>query len=223
MKAITAPAMLGRGNPLLVGLAVAPQTGSDTQLQGLIDLVVSGDDAARAALIHHAGGRLLRITRRTFRGYPYLRRWEATDDVFQNAMVRLHRSLKDVRVESVRHFFNLAGVQIRREIKDLTRHYFGPEGIASNHHTDRKPADEEGGSLDKAVEPEDLSRWSFFHEQCEKLPEDEREVVTLVYYQGLTQEEAAKVLGLSVRTVKRRWFAARTRLYEELNDDGAIG
>ena len=200
---------------------MATPRSSDTQLQGLIDKALAGDESAKDALLHHACERLLRLTRRAFRGYPYLRRWEATDDVFQNSMVRLHRALKDVRVESVRHFFNLAGVQVRRELTDLTRHYFGQEGQGANHHTDQRPAEERGGSLEKADEPEDLSRWTLFHEQCEQLPDEEKEVVNLVYYQGLTQEEAAKILGLSLRTLKRRWFQARMRLHEVLNEDGA--
>ena len=86
--------------------------GTDTQIQNLIDLSLQGDAGAKEALLQHACDRLLRMTRRTFRNYPYLRRWEATDDVFQNAMVRFHRALREVRVESVRHFFNLAGLQI---------------------------------------------------------------------------------------------------------------
>jgi RNA polymerase sigma factor (sigma-70 family) len=49
---------------------------------------------------------------------------------------------------------------------------------------------------------------------------EDREVMDLVYYQGLTQEEAAQVLGISHRTLKRRWFSARTRLHGALNEDG---
>jgi len=46
-------------------------------------------------------------------------------------------------------------------------------------------------------------------------------VVNLLWYEGLTQEEAGQVLGISLRTVKRRWHAARTRLYEVLHDNGS--
>ena len=207
--------------PPYPGPAMPVSPGTDTQIQNLIDLRLKGDETAKEALLHHAGERLLRLTRRTFRNYPYLRRWEATDDVFQNAMVRLHRALQDVRVESVRHFFNLAGLQIRRELNDLARHYFGPEGYGANHHTDHKAADDAGGSLDKADEPEDLVQWTMFHEHVEKLPEEEREIVNMLFYQGMTQAEASRVLGMPLRTLKRRWFNARTRLHEALNDDGA--
>jgi len=200
---------------------MAVSQGTDTQVQKLIDRDPRTDEAAREGLLHHACDRLLRLTRRSFRKYPHLQRWEATDDVFQNAMVRLHRALKEVRVESARHFFNLAGLQIRRELNDLVRHYLGPEGQGSNHHTDHRPADEAGAALDRADEPEDLEQWALFHSQCENLPADEREVVTLLFYQGLTQEEAARVLGMSLRTLKRRWFSARNRLHKALNEHGA--
>ena len=198
-----------------------PAVGSDTQLQNLIDRGSNGDAAAHDALLNHACDRLLRLTRKMFHGYPNLRRWEQTDDVFQNSMVRLHRATAEVQVESVRHFFNLAAVQVRRELLDLAKHHFGPEGSGANHHTDGQPADDEGGTLHQnAEEPDDLAGWSEFHAQVEKLSEDEQEVVNLVYYEGLTQEEAAKVLGISFRTLKRRWQAAKVKLYEALKSDG---
>jgi len=172
-------------------------------------------------MLHHACDRLLRLTRKMFHGYPNLRRWEQTDDVFQNSLVRLHRALAEVRVESVRHFFNLAAVQVRRELLDLAKHHYGPEGGGANHHTDRIPADDDGGSLhDRAEEPDDLSGWHGFHVLVEKLPEDEQEVVNLLYYEGLTQDEAARVLDISLRTLKRRWQSAKLKLHEELNRDG---
>lgn len=189
-------------------------TGDDTALQGLIDQANAGDPACREALLDHACDRLLRLTRKIFHCSGDLRRWEETADVFQNSMLRLHRALSATKVESVRHFFNLAALQIRRELIDLARHHFGPEGIAHNHHTDLQPADEKGGSIHKtAKEPEDLSDWTEFHERVERLPESEREIVNLLFYEALTQEEAAQVLDVNVRTVKRRWQSARLKLH----------
>jgi len=195
---------------------------SDTQLQLLIDKVLAGNEAARSALLDHACDRLLRLTRKMFHARPDLRRWEQTDDVFQSAMIRLHRALVDVKPESVRHFFNLAAVQIRRTLLDLAKHHLGPHGQGKKHHTDGQPADDEGGSLhDRAEQPEDLEAWSAFHAQVEALPDDEKEVVGLLFYEALTQEEAASVLGVSLRTVKRRWHSARCRLREKLNEPEA--
>jgi RNA polymerase sigma-70 factor (ECF subfamily) len=116
-------------------------------------------------------------------------------------MVRLHRALANVRVESVRHFFNLATVQIRRELLDLAKHYFGPEGHGANHHTDHIPTDDAGGTIyDRAGRPS--------------------EIVNLLFYEGLTHEEASRVLDTSVRTLKRRWASVKLKLHEVLNLDG---
>lgn len=202
-------------------MAAAPKaTGSDTQLQGLLDQSLAGNQAAKEALLHHACDRLLKLTRKMFRGHPGLRRWTQTDDVFQNSLVRLHRALSQVEVRDVRHFFNLATVQIRRELLDLARKTFGPHGIGRNHHTDHQPADATGGSLHRvSEEPEDLERWEAFHQQVEALPNDEREVFGLIYYEGLEQLEAAKVLDVSERTVRNRWTRAKLLLSGELADE----
>ncbi len=192
---------------------------SDTQLQLLIDKVLAGDEAARNALLDHACDRLLRLTRKMFHARQDLRRWTETDDVYQQAIFRLYRALTEVKPESVRHFFNLAAVQIRRTLLDLAKHHLGPHGQATKHHTDGQPADEAGGSLhDRAEQPEDLEGWSAFHAQVEALPDEEKEVVGLLFYEGLTQEEVAQVLGVSLRTVKRRWQSARCRLRQQLNE-----
>lgn len=194
-----------------------PPAGSDAHLTDLVRLVRHGDPTAKDQLLHHACDRLLRLTRKMFRSRPDLARWMQTDDVFQGSLIRLHRALAAVEVTSLQHFFNLAAVQIRRELIDLSRNHFGPHGIAANHHTDHQSPDEQGGSLHDAVnEPDDLAEWSEFHQRVEKLPEDEREVVDLLFYQGMSQEEAADYLQLSLRTVRRRWANARFFLYEGL-------
>jgi DNA-directed RNA polymerase specialized sigma24 family protein len=41
--------------------------------------------------------------------------------------------------------------------------------------------------------------------------------VELRYFGGLTEEETAEVLGVSVRTVKREWSMARAWLFAELS------
>ena len=48
------------------------------------------------------------------------------------------------------------------------------------------------------------------------LEDEDREIFDLLWYQGLTQVEAARILGLSERQVNRRWMAARLRLADAL-------
>jgi RNA polymerase sigma-70 factor (ECF subfamily) len=69
-----------------------------------------------------------------------------------------------------------------------------------------------------AEDPGDLERWTAFHEAVDGLPEEEREVVGLLFYHGLTKEQAAALLDVSERTVQRRWRAAMTRVHPLVKD-----
>ncbi len=199
----------------------ASRTSAETEnrLQPLFEQARQGNRNVREELIHHACDRLLTLAHRMLRCHPGLSRWEQTDDVFQNAMVRLHRALDTAHLVDVRHFINLATLQIRRELIDLGRKHFGPRGMGRNHHTDHHPADDPGGTLAEAsVEPVDLEEWTAFHEAVATLPDAEREVVDLLFYDGVSHDTAADMLGLSVRTVRRRWQEARVRLHKRLTD-----
>jgi len=190
--------------------------GHTTELLKRLDIVGTGDSDARTALIEHACERLRRLTHRMLKGFPRVRRWSETDDVLQNALLRLHRALAEARPQSAREFYGLAATQIRRELLDLAKHFYGPEGFGANHHSDGGTA--AAGRLADPVRPETVEAWTRFHERVETLPEEEREVVALLWYEGLSQPEAAEVLGISHATLKRRWQAARLRLYELLDD-----
>ena len=52
----------------------------------------------------------------------------------------------------------------------------------------------------------------------EALPDDEREAFGLVRIQGMTQAEAAQVLGVSGKTVQRRLNRGLLSLAEQLSD-----
>lgn len=188
-----------------------------TDLDNLLQRLRQGDPAARSEVIDHACERLRRLTRRMLRGYPGVKRWSETDDVLQGALVRLHRSLSQVRPESTRMFLGLAATQIRRELIDLARHHHGPEGHGSHHHTDGGEAAQE--CQDGSGEPVTLCDWTTFHEHIGRLPEAQREVFDLLWYKGLPQPEAAEVLGVSLATLKRRWQAARLALHDVYGDE----
>lgn len=167
-------------------------------------------------LIQQSSSSLIRLTRRMFHRFPAIRRWEQTDDIFQNSMIRLHRALQCCKVESPRHFINLAAVQIRRELIDLVRKYKAESNFAANHHSDSFALQNSFVISEQAEALADLEKWSEFHLLVESLPEEEKDVVDLLWYQELTQEDAAKLLDISVRTVKRRWQSARIKLFETL-------
>jgi len=141
------------------------------------------------------------------------------------ALLRLDRALSDVSVRSSSHFWKLAALQIRRELLDMARRHQGPEGVGANHHTDGagKAADDPGGPLlnqpDGGSEPDSLEDWTRFHAAVEGLPEEEKEVVGLIWYDGLKQKEAADELGVTINVVKKRWMSARLMLARTLSDD----
>jgi RNA polymerase sigma-70 factor (ECF subfamily) len=193
-----------------------------TQIQGWIERMNAGDQAAREALLTHVCGRLRRLTRKVLQDFRRVHNWEETDDVLQNALVRLLRTLEKAKPASVAEFFKLAAREIRRELLDLVRHYYGPQGMGANQvatpDSDSSPrlAAEQSTTTH---EPSRLAMWRELHEQVERLPDEEREVFDLVWYQGLTQAEAAAVLKVAPVTIKRRWLAARLQLQEALHGD----
>jgi RNA polymerase sigma-70 factor (ECF subfamily) len=193
-------------------------------LQIWIDRLHHGDVRARDELIRHACDRLQRLARKMLRGFPGVKRWEDTHDVFQNAVLRLCKALQDAPPASVREFFGLAALQIRRELLDLSRHYYGPQGQGANHasRSERQGTNGQGAVLepsDVTYEPSMLARLTELHRQISYLPAEEREVFDLLWYQELPQAEAAAVLGISVPTIKRRWLSARRRLHKLLQSE----
>ena len=70
------------------------------------------------------------------------------------------------------------------------------------------------------VDPKRIAAWGEFHQAVENLPEAEKEVVDLLWYQGLKQHEAAELIGVDERTIKRRWREAKLKLSEVL--DGSL-
>lgn len=194
-----------------------------TDAENLLDRHRAGDGAARDALIALAEHRFVALARAMLRHAPRVRRWEDTDDLLQSALVRLHQSLADVKPESVAHFDNLAAIQIRRELIDLARHYHGPEGLGAHHHTDAADPDDRLRNIaSESGEPGSLQAWAQFHETVNRLPDDERGIVDLIWYKGLTHAQAAEALGVSTKTIQRRWASARLALSEALADERII-
>jgi DNA-directed RNA polymerase specialized sigma24 family protein len=199
-------------------MAMEGVRGHTTRLDRWLDGLRRGDVEARNEIIELACERLRTLARRMLRGYPGVRRWSETDDVLQGAMMRLHRSLAEVRPETARQFYGLAAAQIRRELIDLARHHNGPEGGGANHHTDGG-GDAVGVEPDGRAGPQGRDDWTAFHEHAGRLPEGQRAVFGLLWYDGLTQPEAAAVLGVSLATLKRRWQEARISLFEAMRGE----
>ncbi len=184
-------------------------------------IVCAGDAAAIEGLLTIAADRLNRLARKMLKDFPGVARWEQTDDVAQNALIRLDRALRAVVPPTARDFFRLAAVQIRRELIDMARHYYGPRGPGAHHSSqaDRVgPAGSErlAAAPDTTYDPTRLAAWAEFHGAVDSLSEDDRELFDLLWYQGVSQAEAATLLEVSERTINSRWLAARVRLNDAL-------
>ena len=194
----------------------AAQSNQSTVIQACLDRLRQGDDSARSALLECAAA-LTRLARSMLKGFPRVHRWEQTDDVLQNALIRLRRALETTSPVSVRSFVNLAAVQVRRELIDLARHYDGPNGPGAHYESQILTNGSRESPMERIAaadtdDPERFEAWIKFHRGVESLSEEDREAFDLLWYQGLTQGEAAEVLGLSEKTVNRHWVAARMRL-----------
>jgi RNA polymerase sigma-70 factor (ECF subfamily) len=157
--------------------------------------------------LHHLCASLLH------RSYPRLTRPPLNlqaDELLGAVVERLLKALREARPATVRQFFSLAAQHMRWELNDLARRL--DEGAFAEELGDR-PVPAPAGS-DSALSPDARLMLDAIGE----LPDDDREAFDLVRIQGLTQPEAAEVLGVSVKTVQRRLNHARLLLADALDD-----
>ncbi|WP_397569702.1 RNA polymerase sigma factor [Schlesneria sp. T3-172] len=184
----------------------------------LVELArLSGDapaDPIIRSLIDSSVSRLHLLCRSLLvRSYPRLTRPPMnlqTEELLSSVVDRLLKAMQEVRPTSVRQFFALANQHMRWELNDLARRL-----------DDRSQA--LGLQDDFVMSPESsVSQLTpnarRMLEAIEVLPEDEREVFSLVRIQGMTHPEVAEILGTSTKTVQRRLNRSLILLYEKLGD-----
>lgn len=192
------------------------------QIDRCLARLTTGDPAARAELLRLAEDRLRDLTSRLLGGFPRVRKhFDDTTGVMNEAYLKLHLSVAEVKPLTAREFLGLASLEVRRVLLDQIRKIIGRgntprPGVAAL----AAPGGEgEGGAAEPGVSEEENSRLGMVMDLLEAvnaLPDEHREVVHLLFYQGLTQVEAAEVMGVSKDTVKRRWAEARVRLSDKL-------
>jgi RNA polymerase sigma factor (sigma-70 family) len=192
-----------------------------TEIQIRLDRLRAGDAAVVDELLTITADRLNRLARKMLKDFPGVARWEQPKDVAQNAVIRLDRALRAVAPPTARDFFRLAAAQLRRELIDMARHYYGPRGPGAHHSSQAGGAGQAGGvplpaTPDTTYDPGRLAAWAEFHRAVESLSDDDRELFDLLWYQGVSQAEAAALLAVSERTINSRWLAARVRLSDAL-------
>jgi RNA polymerase sigma factor (sigma-70 family) len=132
------------------------------------------------------------------------------DELLGAVAERLLKAMREARPRSVRQFFALANQHMRWELNDLARRLDEqPVSVALSEGLVPAPSNSSTG-----LTPDGRRMLQSIGE----LPEDEREAFDLVRVQGMTQTEAAQVLGVSAVTVKRRLNRGLRLLTEQLAD-----
>ncbi|MDQ3801497.1 MAG: sigma-70 family RNA polymerase sigma factor [Acidobacteriota bacterium] len=110
------------------------------------------------------------------------------------------------------HFFGVAAQVMRRILVDYARARNAEKRFGK---LDKLQLDE---NIDKAVEMSaELVALDDALKNLAEVDEELAKLVELRYFGGLTFEETAEVMGLSLSTVKRHWKLARAWLYGQLS------
>ena len=109
------------------------------------------------------------------------------------------------------HFFATASLVMRRILVDYARQRAAEKRPAANLRVElhdwqaaRQPRMDQMLILDQALD------------RLAGMDARQARIVEMRYFGGLTEEETAEVLGISVRTVKRDWTSARAWLLVQL-------
>ena len=148
-----------------------------------------------------------------YRRYPRLTRPPLNlqaDELLGAVVERLLKALREVRPGTVRQFFALASQHMRWELNEMARR-LDEQPVAVELHDGLVPAP---ASSDSGLTPGSRRMLA----AIANLPEAEGEAFDLVRIQGLTQAEAAQVLGVSAATVNRRLNRGLELLAEVLSD-----
>ena len=111
------------------------------------------------------------------------------------------------------HFFSAAAEAMRRILIDRAR-----RKLTQRHGGSFERVDLDGQNLAAPAADEQLLA---VHEVLDNLAKDhpaQAEVVKLRYFVGMTNEETAEALGVSVATVKNYWTFARTWIFNEIKN-----
>jgi len=115
--------------------------------------------------------------------------------------------------QSRAHFFALASQLMRRILVDYARSRLRAKRGGKQV---KLPLDE--ALLFTEDRCDELLALDESLERLEKLDARQSRIVELRFFGGLTVEEAAEVLGISPKTVKREWSTAKAWLYGELKE-----
>ena len=173
-----------------------------------------GDQAALETLMPLVYDELRKVAGRHLRGQRPGHTLQTTALV-NEAYLRLIDA-SQVQWQNRAHFFAVAAHLMRRILVDFarTRNYLKRGGGAQQVSLAEAVAVAPEQGADLLALDEALSR-------LQALNERQAQVVELRYFGGLSEEETAEALKVSVRTVRRDWNFARVWLHRELTGRGS--
>jgi RNA polymerase sigma factor (sigma-70 family) len=191
-----------------------------TELQHLIDRLCAGEAHSPGLvdeLVARVYARTGRLARRIFRvSFPRLGATHETGTVHHEALLRIRRALSRSQPATVKEFWALSTHIIRHTLIDLARRYdrsplqnAQPIDVIGIHNPGGELLPEPEGPDES---PEDVEMWTQLHNRVSRLPKPQRDVFELCFYNGLSQREAAAVLGHDPATVNRLWRRAIAEL-----------
>lgn len=202
-------------------MAAAAQRLDDDAVRDLLERCGAGDRDACSRLAGLAYDRVVVLAGRMLRrGYDRRRFQRDTADLIQSAALAVWRTLSDqaVRTREPAGFAALIARVVRTTLIKLAERCRNNGGPGAGGHDGEGP----DARVSDAWDPELLALWTEFHGTVDRLPDDERQVVDLVFYGGLSTADAAVRLGLSQREVQVRYKCARGRLQDALPGLGRL-
>ena len=188
-----------------------------SSLSSLLHRHKAGDREAGNAILAHCHERFKHLTRQMLRKFPSVHAWEETSDVFHNVVLRLTSALREISFDEPAGFLRLAAWHIRCELIDLSRQR-RPMFVPASPGSDTAP-DPLATKADSTDDPFNLAVWEELHTRIATLEDDVRRLFDLLYYQGLTQVEAAELLGMPLSTLKLAWQHARAKVMLALGNE----
>lgn len=156
--------------------------------------------------------------------FSYLKRYlgdaSMAEDAFQATFLQVH--LKCDQFEEDRKFRPWLYTVATNQAIDAQRRNKRHRSVSLDRNTKTDGENDVGSLIDLLVskEPgpefrlEASQRRDWVQKEVERLPEQLRQALNLVYYQGMKYREAADVLGIPVGTVKSRMHSAILKLNE---------
>jgi RNA polymerase sigma-70 factor, ECF subfamily len=152
---------------------------------------------------------LHRLAKRCLRREPSGHTLQATALVNEAYFKLIQQS--EVQWQNRAHFYAIAARLMRRILVDHARRHYASKRGGFVH---RLPLDE-AVDVPEAQEIDLIALEEALIELARLDPEQSR-IVELKFFGGLTVEEIAEVLGVSISTIKREWTLAKAWLYREI-------